>query len=387
MENEAQLINKYQAEFENACDDLYYGYGYNFWRTHNNSIEDDSIAKMVWKAAFDKMSANESKTKNMKKDIVKINEEQLRKIVGESVKKVLKEWINPGDGKYYIDRICYDPSTNSFVGDMTYDICDIEDNVSSTPESARNELIEYLKYDLPNWEDEYKPDMPLLLFVTKDGKNAIDNTYYMSSLDKQYFKKIQSALGLGVKVVVINAEQKNNNLKENRKSKRPVKINESQLKNIVAESVKNMLNFASSEPQYDINSDEYEREWHKGLDFDDIDGETEREIKDYEALPDKARHPYGSEFPDFSERIANRQMYKYGDKLAQKEPNSVLSAQSHKRTTEQMADRAKKSLGFAIWCFKNKIEREQLSNSEMSELFSVYLEELREKEEWYGNYD
>ena len=91
MENEAQLINKYQAEFENACDDLYYGYGYKFWRANNNSIEDDNIAKMVWKAAFNKMSANESKTKNMKKNTVKINEGQLKKIVAESVKKILKE--------------------------------------------------------------------------------------------------------------------------------------------------------------------------------------------------------------------------------------------------------------------------------------------------------
>ena len=97
MENEAQLINKYQAEFENACDDLYYGYGYNFWRTNNNSIEDDNIAKMVWKAAFNKMSASESKTKNMKKSVVKINEEQLKKIVNESVKKVISEI----DGKTY----------------------------------------------------------------------------------------------------------------------------------------------------------------------------------------------------------------------------------------------------------------------------------------------
>lgn len=93
MENKEQLINKYRAEFENACDDLYYGYGYKFWRTHNNSIEDENIAKMVWKAAFNKMSANESKTKNMKKSVVKLNEEQLKKIVSESVKRVLKEFI------------------------------------------------------------------------------------------------------------------------------------------------------------------------------------------------------------------------------------------------------------------------------------------------------
>lgn len=50
------LLKEYAAEYENACDDLYYGYGYNFWRTHNNSIDDDDIAEKVWKAAFKKMS-------------------------------------------------------------------------------------------------------------------------------------------------------------------------------------------------------------------------------------------------------------------------------------------------------------------------------------------
>lgn len=103
MKNEEQLINKYQAEFENACDDLYYGYGYKFWRANNNSIEDDNIAKMVWKAAFDKMSASESKTKNMKKDVVKLNEGQLKKIVAESVKRVLKEYID-NDKEKFIDK-------------------------------------------------------------------------------------------------------------------------------------------------------------------------------------------------------------------------------------------------------------------------------------------
>ena len=166
--------------------------------------------------------------------------------------------------------------------------------------------------------------------------------------------------------------------------KNAIKLNEAQLKRLISEAVKKaMYNFASDKPQYDINSDEYEREWHKGLDFDDNDGETEREIKDYEALPDKARHPYGSEFPDFSERIANRHTYKYGDKLAQKEPNSVLNAQNEKKATKQMADRAKKSLGFALWCLKNDIKRTELSNDELSYLFSVYREDLQgNREEW-----
>lgn len=52
----AELIKSYRAEFENACDDLYYGYGFSFWRTHNNRISDDEDARIVWRAAFEKMS-------------------------------------------------------------------------------------------------------------------------------------------------------------------------------------------------------------------------------------------------------------------------------------------------------------------------------------------
>ena len=88
------MIKQYQAEYENACDDLYYGVGYKFWRTHNNSIQDDEIAKTIWHAAVDKMSRmEESKTnKNMEKNTVKLNEAQLKTIVAKSVKNVIKEY-------------------------------------------------------------------------------------------------------------------------------------------------------------------------------------------------------------------------------------------------------------------------------------------------------
>lgn len=51
------LIRKHRAIFENACDDLYYGYGKQFWL---DSIKEVDIsaedADIVWKAAFDKMA-------------------------------------------------------------------------------------------------------------------------------------------------------------------------------------------------------------------------------------------------------------------------------------------------------------------------------------------
>ena len=51
-----ELIGKYRAEYENALDDLYYGIGYSFWRTHNNRIESDDDAKRVWEYAIDEMT-------------------------------------------------------------------------------------------------------------------------------------------------------------------------------------------------------------------------------------------------------------------------------------------------------------------------------------------
>jgi len=149
MENKEQLINKYRAEFENACDDLYYGYGYKFWRTHNNSIEDDNIAKMVWKAAFNKMSANESKTKNMKKNTVKINEGQLKKIVAESVKKVLKEEFDNEDDDIFI-------TAYNIIQSGIYEIVEKH---SVTPTVAVQELTKVLNtYDADDIYDDDEGD-------------------------------------------------------------------------------------------------------------------------------------------------------------------------------------------------------------------------------------
>ena len=52
----AVVLRNHRAEYENACDDLYYGYGYKFWREHNNGIDNEDDAKLVWNAAFNKMA-------------------------------------------------------------------------------------------------------------------------------------------------------------------------------------------------------------------------------------------------------------------------------------------------------------------------------------------
>ena len=150
------IIKKYRVEFENACDDLYYGYGYKFWRTHNNSIEDDNIAKMVWKAAFDKMSQNESK-----KNTVKLTETQLKHIVAESVKRVLKEMdeFTPhgykGMNNYGGNEIQISDSGDSarlkFQDGEVTDWLEIEfdeDGVAyvTTPYGQQEKLSDYMRY-------------------------------------------------------------------------------------------------------------------------------------------------------------------------------------------------------------------------------------------------
>lgn len=52
---QSELLSKYRAEFENACDCLYYGYGYKTW-LKSTRFEKEEDAKIVWKAAFEKMA-------------------------------------------------------------------------------------------------------------------------------------------------------------------------------------------------------------------------------------------------------------------------------------------------------------------------------------------
>lgn len=53
-----EVLEQFQAEFENACDYLYYGLGKKRWLQSCNGSMTEEEAAIVWKAAFDKM-ANE----------------------------------------------------------------------------------------------------------------------------------------------------------------------------------------------------------------------------------------------------------------------------------------------------------------------------------------
>ena len=57
-ERAKELVNTYRAEFENACDYLYYGYGYRRWRFQHTSMKEEE-AKIIWHEAFNKMATTD----------------------------------------------------------------------------------------------------------------------------------------------------------------------------------------------------------------------------------------------------------------------------------------------------------------------------------------
>ena len=94
-------------------------------------------------------------------------------------------------------------------------------------------------------------------------------------------------------------------------NKKLIRLTESDLHRIVRMSVNKILR----ESEYDINSKEYKKQYDLGINYDD---QFDKEVSDYEALPDKARHPYGADTPDFSDRLKNRAGLNNIDKLAHK---------------------------------------------------------------------
>ena len=126
-----------------------------------------------------------------------------------------------------------------------------------------------------------------------------------------------------------------------------IRLTEADLHRIVKESVNRILR----ETAYDINSLEYKQMYDSGgWDNNDEDDETSKEIRGYEALPDKARHPYGADIPDFEDRVKKRDGFgrwrpNDGDKLASKDPNNIYKRQQEKREGEQyVSDRYKMAM-------------------------------------------
>lgn len=50
------ILKEHRADYENACDYLYYGEHYSKWRESNKEYLSDEHAKYIWKCAFNHMA-------------------------------------------------------------------------------------------------------------------------------------------------------------------------------------------------------------------------------------------------------------------------------------------------------------------------------------------
>lgn len=128
----------------------------------------------------------------MAKNIIKINEAQLKKIVAESVKKVLME----SQAKYYPGVWLYDKADGSLGGDMGYEFCDAGSCVTNNPK----ELIDNIKEGLDDYAaesyEERDDRFVKICYVSLYGGNndAPFGTFYISNVDKAYFAPVKMAL-------------------------------------------------------------------------------------------------------------------------------------------------------------------------------------------------
>ena len=150
--------------------------------------------------------------------------------------------------------------------------------------------------------------------------------------------------------------------------KKIIRLAESDLHRIVNESVKRILR----EKAYDINSPEYKQMYDDGLAdvYDDDTAQTDKEIANYETLPDKARHPYGADIPDFSNRRDS-----HGDKLSVKKPNSVLDKLLKKKNATGQDGRIYSHKGFLknLMGFSDADATEMANNGELMDNYNAYL--------------
>lgn len=156
--------------------------------------------------------------------------------------------------------------------------------------------------------------------------------------------------------------------------KQVIRLTESDLHRMIKESVRQVLS-ESKNDDYDINSAEYKRmydngspksfEKWKGYYHEGDEALTAKEIADYEALPDKVRHP-NVDMDKMRNRIGRRDKYVNinGDKLANKKPNSILNAINAKKDREKEIKEIEEynkefAMDYMLWAMnKNKPQDE-----------------------------
>lgn len=178
-----------------------------------------------------------SKSKN--ESVMKFSESDLRKIVSESVKNILKEGDEMSN-MYYPEKLMYYTEDGNFGGDMGYDFLDKDELGSNDPSTIVNGMIDYLTNDYPSEKEEIYYDCVLVLYLGHG--DTPPEKLYISSIDGKYANEIsvasEKSFGVRVPVEVVG---RNTNESKISGMKQTVKINESALRKIVAESVKRVL--------------------------------------------------------------------------------------------------------------------------------------------------
>lgn len=163
------------------------------------------------------------------KQPIKLNEDKIKEIVSEKLKNILKEH-GEMPAMYYPEKLVYYPEDGKLGGDMGYDFLDKGELGSNDHETIVNGIIDYLTNDYPM----EKNDWPVVMFLGNGNK---PEKLYISSLDKEYANDISVAsertFGMRIPVEIVG--------NVTNESKASVKLNETELCEMIAESVKMVL--------------------------------------------------------------------------------------------------------------------------------------------------
>ena len=129
----------------------------------------------------------------MQKNVIKLNETQLKKIVAESVKKVLNET----KGKYRPGVWLYDKKNGILYGDMDYEFCDARalasDDLNSLIDGIKEGLEDYAN-DYYGERDERAVKIVYVSFNDYAEDDAPFSTFYISNVDKEFLPPVKKAL-------------------------------------------------------------------------------------------------------------------------------------------------------------------------------------------------
>ena len=95
--------------------------------------------------------------------------------------------------QYSLGLLYFSKEDNSICGDMGYDLDDAREMEADSPEEIKIQIQTILKEKYPNFFTEEMADV---MYIKKNGAKdeAIDNRYFISSLDKDYKQAIKTAL-------------------------------------------------------------------------------------------------------------------------------------------------------------------------------------------------